>query len=77
MFSARRQALKIFEHIRVYKVLRRKVKNLIRFHFDFQEEAMSTTEKLKSLCKDIEVKQKILLEDIISLLNDHKQLGKK
>ena len=47
MFSAQKQVIKIFEHIRMFMILKTKVKNLISLHMDFQGDVGSTSEKLK------------------------------
>ena len=49
MFSARKQVIKIFEHIRMFLVLKTKVKNLISLHLDFEGDVDSTSDKLKRM----------------------------
>lgn len=96
LFDARRQVLEIFERIRMFKLLKTKVKNLISFQLDFGADATATHDKLKryeinnlrllfirlkfrtnSYWREVEEWMKAMLEEIISLLKDHRQLGKK
>ena len=49
MFSAWKQVIKIFEHIRMFLMLKTKVKNLISLHLDFEGDVGSTSDKLKRM----------------------------
>lgn len=77
VYQARRQIVEIFENIRIFKILRSKAKNMISLHLDFKGEVAQTTQKLVKICKELETCQKLVLENIVSFLKNHKLFGNK
>mmetsp|Transcript_4037 Transcript_4037/g.3819 ORF Transcript_4037/g.3819 Transcript_4037/m.3819 type:complete len:100 (-) Transcript_4037:64-363(-) len=68
IYSARNDILNIFECIRVFKILKVKAKNLVNVNYDFREDARTTTQRMRMICKDLEKYQGLLIQYIIKFL---------